>query len=517
MRLGKTASGPNLAQTLIIATAFFAAIAGGWLLFSITQEPASWQSYVNDAWDDYRAADYQHAQSAFEKQLRKNPENFYAHHGMGLTQQKLGKTRDALTYLTGAASLNPWNENAQIDLGIAHYQLGEYNTAIRIFEQRDIEGADNDAGKWRAWTYLRRALQNNKTPQQTEQDLRHAIATFKRLDQNQDAAITGGLGVAQYHLSNTQAAKDINLGTAQHNIEQAIARGSQKSTYYEALGRLTIQQNRYETNINNQKAQRQFQKALELNPNNANAHQGLGWTHYGITYIQQNDFEKAAHHFEQSKTLNPNNPDGYTGLGFTQRWLGQHDQSLKNFAKARSLDPNDFLANLGEGWTLLANSQPEAATQAFERAIQLNPNHVSAWDGLGWAHLQEGSTTAAIEALEKATSLDPQGTRKSTLAQAHLGWAYLKTGDFEKASNAFDIASDNSAPFNAFLVATGRAALATREARYPAPDAIEQVIALMDANDSYMVREPAFKKFEICAADTHMREPAIGECVTLVT
>ncbi|OGX16304.1 MAG: hypothetical protein A2166_04080 [Omnitrophica WOR_2 bacterium RBG_13_41_10] len=74
------------------------------------------------------------------------------------------------------------------------------------------------------------------------------------------------------------------------------------------------------------------------------------------------------------------------------------------------------------------NKNLDQAQGMINKALELEPNNGAYVDSLGWLYFKQGKLKEAINELEKATSL-----LKDPVIFDHLGDAYFKSGDIEKA------------------------------------------------------------------------------------
>lgn len=79
----------------------------------------------------------------------------------------------------------------------------------------------------------------------------------------------------------------------------------------------------------------QYQKILEINPNNSVAHHRLGLIYYG-----RDEFQKAYKHFEKVVNLYPFDYDGLTMLAWTNFNLGKQREAIVLFRKALMHTPS---------------------------------------------------------------------------------------------------------------------------------------------------------------------------------
>ena len=79
-------------------------------------------------------------------------------------------------------------------------------------------------------------------------------------------------------------------------------------------------------------------KAVEIDPEDSNAHRALGWAHF----VNQ-DTRSAIAELKIAIELNPSEALSYTYLGFSQMYSGMADQAVESFYSAIKLSPRDPL------------------------------------------------------------------------------------------------------------------------------------------------------------------------------
>jgi TolB-like protein/predicted Zn-dependent protease len=177
------------------------------------------------------------------------------------------------------------------------------------------------------------------------------------------------------------------------------------------------------------------EKALELDENLPEAHEARAL----IAMDAEWDLAKAQHHFERALELRPGYAAAHNDYGqmLGGEPLQRFDEARRHLYRARALDPlspwNDI--NLVAWW--LFQGRPEKALEEGERASQTNPTlWVIRWQ-MGFARLLLGQPGQAIPELEAAVKLlHPD---RPAAALAPLGLAY---GLAERRSDALKILAE---------------------------------------------------------------------------
>jgi predicted TPR repeat methyltransferase len=153
-----------------------------------------------------------------------------------------------------------------------------------------------------------------------------------------------------------------------------------------------------------------YQQALELDPQNAFALQGLG-----MLAAAAGETAQSAELLEQSVRARPDDAGFRINLGIAYRALKRLDEARGEFSRAIELSPSMARAHLNLGLTLRESGQLPEAERALARATQLDSQHAQtfAWHGMVLHELHRAAE--AIVALERAVQLDPRDTRSLTI------------------------------------------------------------------------------------------------------
>lgn len=199
-------------------------------------------------------------------------------------------------------------------------------------------------------------------------------------------------------------------------------------------------------------------RALELNDDLAEAHAVLGAEKADFEY----DWQGAQQEFHRALELDPNYADAH----FRYAWsyltpLGKSDEAVAEIKKALQLDPFSRMDNTVSGCIYFYARRYDEALRQFDKAIQLNPDFFVTYYHLAWLYAQLGNYPSAITELSKgrllagddrAASAASQETtlRKAFVAQGPRGFwqqiqrdgemgefgspqVYARLGDKEKA------------------------------------------------------------------------------------
>ena len=174
------------------------------------------------------------------------------------------------------------------------------------------------------------------------------------------------------------------------------------------------------------KAKAAVSKALELDDSLAEAHASLA---YILTYYDWN-WTGAEREFQRGLALNPNDATVRHRYSRYLSSLGRIDDALSEIRKAQELDPLSLLIKANVGVIYYFGRQYDSAIGQLRKVLEEQPDFSVAHWGLGLAYEQKGIPAEAIAELEKADALSKHGS-VNTLAS--LGHAYAIAGQQSKA------------------------------------------------------------------------------------
>ena len=134
-------------------------------------------------------------------------------------------------------------------------------------------------------------------------------------------------------------------------------------------------------------------RALEIDETLADAHASLG---RGII-AHDWDWEAARREFERALQLNPNYATAHYWYSYYDFAMGNLDEAARKMKRAVELDPLSLNINAEMGRLLLYQRQYDAAIEQELRTLQMDPNFGVARQLLAMAYLQKGRYAEALE------------------------------------------------------------------------------------------------------------------------
>ncbi len=144
-----------------------------------------------------------------------------------------------------------------------------------------------------------------------------------------------------------------------------------------------------------QKEMSAAQKAVELDPNLADAHVLLG-----DVQKERWQWTDAQAEYRRALELNPHDVDAYANLAWWLLCQGRTEEALAQMRRARELDPLSVDA-IDMGWMLFEARRYDEAIHELRSVLEVNPDDpLALWD-LGTALIDKNQPRDAIPVLEK--------------------------------------------------------------------------------------------------------------------
>ena len=170
------------------------------------------------------------------------------------------------------------------------------------------------------------------------------------------------------------------------------------------------------------------QKAVDLDPQDAEAHSNLGNT---LRELEKLDEAEAS--CRQAIALKPDFAEAYSNLGNTLQELGRLDGAEVSYRQAIALKSDYATAHYNLGSTLQELGRLEEAEASYRQAIAITPDYAKAHSNLG-ATLQELGRSEEVEAsYRQAIALKPDYTE----AHYNLGNTLMGLGRIEEAEASY--------------------------------------------------------------------------------
>ena len=214
----------------------------------------------------------------YEHALEVDPENYRAHHGLGVFYGEQGRFDEAITHIRTSIQLQPNNPEIYNHLGMSLAGLERSEEAIQAY---------------------RTAIKLQPNFPAAYFNLGNAYKRQKRMTEAVQAYQTA-----------------LKLQPDFIDVRSSIG------TLYKELGRL-------------EEAIEEFQAALKLRPDSADAHNNLG-----AAYATKGLLDEALEEFHISLKINPNQVEAHMNIGSILRQKGNMNQAREEFKKVLEVKPD---------------------------------------------------------------------------------------------------------------------------------------------------------------------------------
>jgi len=169
------------------------------------------------------------------------------------------------------------------------------------------------------------------------------------------------------------------------------------------------------------KAKAAAEKALAIDGSSADAHAALAGAFWSLF-----DFTAAEAEFQRALELNPNLANAHHWFGLFLSWEARHTEAISHLRRAVELDPLNiqYQSNLGQ---VLANAgQRDSAVEQLKKTQEMDPNFAYAHIELRQVYREMGKYDLSLEEWKKYAALD-NDREEQAIAEDAAG-VYAKSG-----------------------------------------------------------------------------------------
>ena len=261
---------------------------------------------------------------------------------------------------------------------------------------------------------------------------------------------------------------------------------------YLERGAIYLDQNNPEKSIKN------FDKAIELKPDNFDA-----YFKRGRAYHRMLKYDEAIKDYMKAAEINPKEAASYLNIGLCYRAKqpNDYDKSIKNITKAIELNPEWQLTYLQRGITYAKMKEYDLAVNDLKKAESLNPNSIEFLNSTGYAYGLMGRFDLSVEYYLKAIVKN-----KTLSTMLNLTEAYICKKDFinaEKMANeSYSIANEmRDKIMSKFLLVT---ALILDNKDYKIE--LKSIFEIFKASPDFKIEDWSFDELLGCLTDSSIQE-----------
>jgi TolB-like protein/Tfp pilus assembly protein PilF len=167
-------------------------------------------------------------------------------------------------------------------------------------------------------------------------------------------------------------------------------------------------------------------KAIALDDTLAEPHASLAF----IVETHEWDWATAEREYKRALELNPGDARAHHWYAGYLMYVGRFEDGISEARRARDLDPLSLPVNNALAGRLLVAGRYDEALEQVHKTLELDPHFAPAHQTLGWAYLNRGKHEDAIKEFQQALQLS--GTDDMDL-ELDLGFAYATAGNPKEA------------------------------------------------------------------------------------
>jgi len=159
----------------------------------------------------------------------------------------------------------------------------------------------------------------------------------------------------------------------------------------------------------------------------------VAYLNRGETYLKMNEMEKAERDLDRALALNPNSADAHSNRGIIYFKRKEYGRALAEYNSVLRADPEHFRTYLNRAnvWGRLGRFREAAAD--YGKALEFKPDFLTAYFYRGFTYRNLGEYGLAIKDFTRMLELDP-GDARVLVARARV---YRTMGKTESAINDF--------------------------------------------------------------------------------
>jgi TolB-like protein len=177
-------------------------------------------------------------------------------------------------------------------------------------------------------------------------------------------------------------------------------------------------------------------RALEIDDTLAEAHASLAL----VNKLYDWDWAGAEMEFRRAVELNPNYANAYHWYAMFLSAAARHDEALAEIRRAKEIDPVSLIISTNEGWILFCARRYDAAIEQLQKTMEMDPNFANAHYKLSLVYEAKGMYEEALEefltfeTLAGASQETVAAFRRAYSASGWSGYCRQQLSRLQKAS-----------------------------------------------------------------------------------
>jgi TolB-like protein/Flp pilus assembly protein TadD len=161
-------------------------------------------------------------------------------------------------------------------------------------------------------------------------------------------------------------------------------------------------------------------KAVSLDPNLAEPHNALGF----VSVLSDYDYAGAEREYRRAIEINPNYALSHQNLGVMLNRIGRQSEGMAEIQRALELEPFSTIVNRLYGDVLTYNRRYDDALNQFKKTLELEPSFPTTHLGISALYQMTGKYAESVESFASYLQLSgrPQAAAQARASFAAGGW-----------------------------------------------------------------------------------------------
>ena len=182
------------------------------------------------------------------------------------------------------------------------------------------------------------------------------------------------------------------------------------------------------------KAKEAALQAVEIDEDLAEAHSSLAL----ICVYYDHNWDRAEKEFRKALELNPDLISAHQRYGSYLSFMGRFEEAIRHYETALELDPFSLQSNVNLATAYYLRGDYERAVNHLVNTSELEPNYMPTHFVLACAYIQQGRLAEAIAEFQQIYKLDEE----AYLAMGFMGYAHALAGQRDEAETLLNVLQD---------------------------------------------------------------------------
>ena len=343
----------------------------------------------------------QDAERLYRAILQSQPLHSDANHNLGVLAVSVNKIGAALPLFKTALEANPKIEQFWLSYIDALIKEQQFENAKQVFEQARSQGVAEEK-----LIVLEAQLTSTEQVDEPELDVQHQSLSFsqkrkklaeqKKRKKQATKQNLKGKNPSQQQLNSLLESYQNGQFKDAEKLAVSITNEFPKHQFaWKVLGAVLNQLGRISESVVAK------EKAVQLAPNDAEAHNNLG-----NTLKELGKLTEAEASYSQAIALKPDYAEAHSNLGIALQELGRLDEAEASCLQSIALKPDYAEAHYNLGNTLKELGRLDEAEASYTQAIALKPDYAEAYSNMGVVLYISNDIDSALVSMKKANSID---------------------------------------------------------------------------------------------------------------